>query len=74
MPESTIFPLRWVEPHRQVTVRQVHEHAEVARLNAVSHGLQRVHLEGDLGLKFIEGAIVRAEPEPPVLFGDHEHR
>jgi hypothetical protein len=74
VPKPAILALRWVQPHRQVAVRQIDEHSIIVALDAIRHRLQRVHLEGHLALKIVECAIVGAETELPVLLGDHENR
>jgi hypothetical protein len=53
VPEAAVFALGRMKTHRQVTIGQVDQHAEVVALNAVRHGLQRVHFEGHFPLKLV---------------------
>jgi hypothetical protein len=74
MAEPAIFPLGRVEAQRQIAIGQVDQHPVVILLNALSDGLQSVHLERDLDLEIVQRAVVCAEPEFAVLLRDHEDR
>ncbi len=73
VPETTVFPLRWGEAHREVAVGEIHEHAKIQRLDGLRDRLDVLHLERPFGLEFVQGTIIGAEPKPSVLLGDREY-
>jgi hypothetical protein len=73
VPEATVFSLGWGESYRKVAVGEVHEHAEIQRLDGLRDRLDVLHFERPLGLELVQGTIIGAEPKPSVLLGNREY-